>query len=100
MVEGLALAEVIDAVLQRVEQQGVFDLTVRGQHGDHDVAHRAHFADGFRFWQRLFEVVEKIVEDDVFGEQGFGDFHERKGVCGVCADSVSLRAGAIIQNWL
>jgi len=75
VVKRFTVTELIDAMFQRVQQEGVLDLAVGVHHGGQHVTHGMDFSEGSGGGKRGLQVVEEIVEDDVFGVKGLGYFH-------------------------
>jgi len=80
VVKGLAVAELVEAMLERVEEEGVFDFAVGVHHGGEHVAHGVDLRQRSGLGQDDLQMVEEIVEHDVFGVEGLSDFHGRLAV--------------------
>ena len=49
------------------------------EEGFEEAGQGANFRDGSQFGCRLFDVIEDVVEDDVFGGQSLNDGHRVVG---------------------
>ena len=88
-VNRLVLAELVETMGQRLHDELVLHLAVSLLHGVEHAGQRTDFAQRLQLRGRALHVVEEVVEDDVFGEQGVGDFHWRVRLAGLAGCSIA-----------
>ena len=73
--KSVALANLFQIMIQRSEHQIFLGLAVGEQQAFHQFRPSFHLGQRFQFRQDVFNVVENVVEHDVFRQKCFGDFH-------------------------
>ena len=73
--KGVALANLLEAMLKRPQEQGVLNIRVRFEHGFDHRRQGFDFAQRLQFWSHGFEMIEHVLKHQVFREQGFRYFH-------------------------
>ena len=74
--EGFILADLVEAKLQRFDEEVVLGLGVWGHDLFHDRRERLHLGQRLEPRRNRFDMVEQIVKHRVFRHQDFGDFHD------------------------
>ena len=78
-VEVFVLAELDEVGFEGFHEEVVFDARMDFEEGFEEGGQGANFRDRFQFGRRLFEVIEDVVEDDMFGREGLNDGHRIVG---------------------
>jgi hypothetical protein len=76
VVEGFLLADLGEAVFERFDQEFIFNLGMCLQGGIEHAGQGVDFGEAFEFWQGGFDMIEEIMEHDMFGQQGICDLHD------------------------
>jgi hypothetical protein len=96
-VESFLLPELSEAMFERGDDEFVFDLGMGIEDGLEESGEEMDFGDGFGGGEDGLDVIEEVMEHDVFGEEGFGYFHRSSegGDVGARADEGAIAVDVI-----
>jgi len=75
LMKRFAMADLFQAMVQGFDEQFLLDVRVGLEQRFHQTGQRPGLRQGFQFWGGALDVIEQIVENDVFRQQSFGNFH-------------------------
>jgi hypothetical protein len=75
--EGVALADLLETMFQRTQEQPVFSIGMGFEHHFQQGRQRFDFADRFETDRDTLDVIEHVMEHQVFSQQRFRNLHAR-----------------------
>jgi hypothetical protein len=73
--ERIALANLFETMFQRPHKQTVLGIGMAFKHGLEKSSHDFDFGQSLTGWRLSLDLIEQVVKDQMFSEQGLRDLH-------------------------